>query len=743
MIVYARRLIAAAALFAGLAASPLASAQGTRQWTTDRYDEFQRGTQDGIALRSDGRLEAGLAVAKLYTASESYIWALAQGPKGAVYAGLGGSAGGAAAVVRIAADGTAEKIFSGKEIGVQAVKAAPDGTVFAATSPGGRVYRLDRLGARPGTDKVVFDPEATSERPKYLWDMAVAADGTLYVATGAPAAVYRLAPDSTTPDLLFRTADLHIRSLLLTSAGVLWAGSDGAGVIYRLDTRHPGAKPFAAYAAAHREITSLATDGSGAIYAAAVGAKGPGSLPPLPVTGAVGVSITLLQPGSTSAAGSNSVVPDGSEIDRIAPDGTPQRLLSLKDDVIYALLVHKGQVLAATGNRGRVYRIDPAIAGRFSEVAHTEAGQATVLADGPAGLLAGTSNSGSVVRLQDEPPKPVYISEVFDAGQYARWGRAETQTDGRGAEFSVRTGNVPGAAQGWSDWIPLVASGDARGLPEGRYAQWRAALLPSGAVSSVTLNYLPRNVAPVVDDVVVATGARITSTVSPQQPATVQVVFPSGNAAAAQAINLVQQETSTSPLTAQKDRNGIVIRWAAHDDNNDDLTFAVSYRSPGETTWRLLKDKISDRFLSFDASLLPDGRYEAKVTASDAPVHTDAETLSGDRVSALFTVDTTPPVPGPLHAHLEQGAVLWTFEAHDATSPIAHAEFSIDAGPWQYVEPVGGLSDALSEQYEVRSPLPAKMPAEPATRAGSTEHTLAVRVYDRAENMSSVKTVVR
>ena len=78
---------------------------------------------------------------------------------------------------------------------------------------------------------------------------------------------------------------------------------------------------------------------------------------------------------------------------------------------------------------------------------------------------------------------------------------------------------------------------------------------------------------------------------------------------------------------AQKDKSGVTVRWAAHDDNGDDLMFAVWYRGVGERNWRLLKDKISEKFFSFDASLLPDGRYEAKVVASDAPVHNDAERL--------------------------------------------------------------------------------------------------------------------
>ncbi len=153
----------------------------------------------------------------------------------------------------------------------------------------------------------------------------------------------------------------------------------------------------------------------------------------------------------------------------------------------------------------------------------------------------------------------------------------------------------------------------------------------------------------------------------------------------------------------------MTVRWAAHDDNGDDLMFAVWYRGVGEKNWRLLKDKISDRFLSFDSALLPDGSYEVKVVASDAPDHTDAETLTGERVSGEFVVDTTPPVPGALMAAMVAGRrrrSMRRFQAKDATSPIAHAEYSVDAGPWQYLEPVGRVSDSLEEQYDFTAAVP-------------------------------------
>ena len=256
------------------------------------------------------------------------------------------------------------------------------------------------------------------------------------------------------------------------------------------------------------------------------------------------------------------------------------------------------------------------------------------------------------------------------------------------------------------------------------------------------LNYLQKNVAPVVDDVVVQPGARVQASVPQMQNQTVQVNFPAPSAGSTQ---MFVPDANAQPLQAQKDRTAVTVRWAAHDDNGDDLMFAVWYRGVGEKNWRLLKDKISDKFLSFDASLLPDGRYEAKVVASDAPVHTDAEALTGERVSGEFVVDTTPPVPGILTAALFAGVgpgkIHAVFSAKDATSPIEHAEYSVDAGPWQYLEPVGRVSDSLEERYDFVADVPAANETEQVTDA--REHVIAVRVYDREENVVTAKAVVR
>jgi hypothetical protein len=134
-----------------------------------------------------------------------------------------------------------------------------------------------------------------------------------------------------------------------------------------------------------------------------------------------------------------------------------------------------------------------------------------------------------------------------------------------------------------------------------------------------------------------------------------------------------------------------------------------------------------------------------RVVASDAASHSPDDALTDEKESAPFDVDTTPPVISDLAAGNEGGALHVVFRAADAFSPVRRAEYSVDAGEWKFVEPVGQLSDSRTENYDFSVPLPA--PAADAAakkqRRDPDEHVVVVRVYDRYSNMATAKTVVR
>jgi hypothetical protein len=752
---FARILTALAALLTAGGAA-LAAAQGTHLWTQARFEEFEKGTPEGVAIGSDGHLHEGPALHERLTTPSTFVWSVTADKNGTVYLGTGSPA----AVLRVGKDGKSFTLFESKDLSVQVVRIGPDGALYVATLPSGKIYKLDaNATARTEEQKatVIFDASKL-DRPKtgdagvatksddvegadesetkshYIWDMTFDSAGRLYVATGGPAAVYRLDPAKfgDKPEEFFKSDEQHIRALAWDAKGNLIAGSDGSGLVYRINQQGKG---YVLFEAQRREITSLAIAADGTIYAASVGDKSHNPLPPLPVQGIGAITITIVQPGSLQAANASASVPEGTEVYALSEGQAARKVWSSKDDIVYALAAQPDGLLALSGNRGHIFRIQSN--GDYADVAHLEAQQGLCLtrATDPE-VLIGSGNTGKLYTL-GAAEKHEYASDVLDTGAMARFGRIEVEPDSNGYELWTRSGNVEQPVRGWSEWEPLkdgvVTS------PAGRYLQWKAVLSTNAVLGSVGVNYLPVNSAPMVDELVVVPGARLNTQNQAANQQVVNIALPS----ASQGATVTFDAGANTTLQATKDRTAITVRWAAHDDNGDDLTYALFVRGDGEHAWRLLKDELTDKAYSFDATLIPDGGYQVKVVASDAPSHTPGDALTGEKVSDRFEVDTTPPMVTALKA-VEESAqcaqancakpVRVTFDAEDAVSPIAHAEYSLDAGPWKYIDPVGQLSDSKREHYDFRV-----LASAFENKAG--EHLLTVRVYDRYENVGLAKTV--
>jgi len=109
-------------------------------------------------------------------------------------------------------------------------------------------------------------------------------------------------------------------------------------------------------------------------------------------------------------------------------------------------------------------------------------------------------------------------------------------------------------------------------------------------------------------------------------------------------------------------------------------------------------------------------------------------------------IDTTAPRIEGLTASAESNGELHvTFHAIDSFSPIKRAEYSLDAGDWQFVEPAGKLSDAKTEDYDFRIAVATASPSKKKSAAdvAPTDHVVVVRVYDRYDNLGTGKFVVR
>ena len=761
------RILAFSLLLCFFTSFPLLS-EHTRRWRQSTYDEFLKGTAHGVAVRSDGRLELAPKFSLLADADASYLWSVRLDSKGTLYA----AGGSPAKVFRFDGSGKPAVAFESTDLVAQAIAFDSSGALYAATSPDGKVFKVSASGEK----SVFFDPKT-----KYIWDLAFGPDGNLYVATGDKGQVFSVSPDGK-GELFYSSDEAHIRVLAFDAKGNLIAGTEPSGRILRItrtsassskkdaaDSSRGKAEGFVLYETAKKEVTSLAVSADGAIYASAIGEK--------PRIGAPTPNAVITTPQGTTTLTVGGVVSSvqaqpqqpfvpfptllSSSIYRIPADGAPEELWSSRDELVYALgLASDGRLLAGTGNNGALLAIDGR--GVFAQLAKSGSAQITGIARNSSGkIFLCTSNPGKVFSVgPDYEAEGIYESRSFDAQLFSHWGRLEwwsppaatsaktpSHSNEPRLEFFVRSGNTEDPSREWSRWFgPYTKSGSATEAPSARFVQWKAVIhdgRPGDGIDWVSIAYLPRNVAPVIDGIAVQEpGIRAQNPVNLTvgQPATVTLKMPPVPAASS-GISITQNVTTPrfeQPPQGTIQKGYQTVVWTAHDDNEDELRYSVFFRGENEREWKLLKDNLEQKFYSWDTTTLPDGAYYLKIVASDAPSNPPAVALKTERESERFEVDNTPPVIESLEAvaAVTKGgapstiSVIVKFVARDASSSIERAQYSLDGGEWILLAPTSGISDAPEEHYEFTL----------TSAITSGEHTVSVRAFDRFENVGSAKT---
>jgi outer membrane protein assembly factor BamB len=744
----------------------LLHAEHTRRWLETTYEEFLKGTAHGVAVRSDGRLELAPKFTLLADADASYLWSLRLDPRGALYA----AGGSPAKVFRFDNGGKPTIAFESADLVAQSIAFDPKGNLYVGTSPDGKVYRVSSSGEK----SVFFEPKT-----KYIWDIAFGADGVLYVATGDKGQVFAVSPDGK-GELFYASDEAHIRVLAFDVNKNLLAGTEPNGRILRISRSEANSprkdkdsvgEGFVLYETSKREVTSLAVAPDGSVYVAAIGEKQRTISTPSTtiVTSPQGTTTFTSSPGGATGTVSGPISQStpfvafppalSSSVYRLSPEGAPDEIWTSRDEIVYSLgLGADGRVLAGTGNNGALLAIDGH--GVFAQLAKAGSAQITGIVRNAAGkVFLCTANPGKVFSVGPEyEPQGSFESRSFDAQLFSQWGRLDwwgpapaatsdslksTKSSGEPRlEFFVRSGNTEDPGKEWSRWFgPYSKPGSVVETPSARFFQWRAVIhdgRPGDGINWVSLAYLPRNVAPVIDAIVLEDpGVRGQSTTiisSGQVPSVALKMPPTPNTP-----GIFISQTSTPPKFEQppqgfREKGYQTAVWSAHDDNDDELRFSVYYRGEGEREWKLLKDNLEQKFYAWDTTSLPDGAYYLKIVVSDAPSNPPAVALKAERESERFEVDNTPPVIDHLEAHsaaertANAASVVVKFTAHDSSSSIERAQYSIDGGDWILLAPIGNVGDAPAENYEFT-----------LNELHAGEHTIAVRAYDRFENVGSAK----
>ncbi len=738
-------VLAMAALFVLLA--PGALAVTAQIWRVRDRAEFLKGEPHGVAFSADGSIRLSPRLDLLHESTRPYIWAIAPGPRGSLYA----AAGNDGAILKIQADGRSEVFFQVEEPEVHSLAVDAAGNLYAGSAPGGRIYRIGPDGKRAWVCE-------TGEH--YVWALAFDSRGRLYAATGSEGRV--LAVDAQgRAQTFFDSAETHIRALAFDAGGDLIVGTDGHGLVFRIT---PAGEASVLYDAPLREIVALALRPDGWIYAAVVGETG--RTPPRPSmpapSPAPSPSPTPQQPeegGAPAGAPPQGVerpspvqaeqrVPIGMEgkVLAIAPDGYGRELWSGTQEAILSLVLDPGgDLLMGSSIQGKIYALqrDETV----SELARITSGQVTALlrldaggsaaaggSGGPASTIAvAGSNLGTVHLLRPGHAQVgSYESRVFDAKTFAIWGRAHWRAEApRRTDLGLRArcGNTEDPDRTWSDWGPSVTdpNGSLLACPASRFLQFRLEMSTKDpsltpVVREVTIAYLPRNLPPEIRKLEIHPPG-----VSFQETAA---------GGAENRPPTAEGEGPTRRKPKPQSRRGFEpgarsITWQSTDPNEDDLLFDISYRAVDEKVWKQVRTRVDEEFVTFDGTALPDGTYVVRIVGTDAPSNAVDEVLTVEKISDQFEVDNTPPRVEAARAQVATGAIRLTFRAVDSFSLVREAAWSLDAGPWNPANPVDGLADSADESYDLTLPFP-----------GRGEHSIVVRATDTTGNSGSGRALI-
>jgi hypothetical protein len=681
-------------------------------WRQEGSAAFAKHHREGVVISDQGRVRLGQALLPTGPLAAERVWDLARAKDGTVYAATGDSGKvfrqstkqGAAWTVALDASDTQ----------ALSLAATPEGKVFVGTGPSGQVME-------------VTDPQHLASRldPKvqYIWDLAADTHGNLFAATGPTGQLWKRSRDGKWT-LVFDSKATHLLCVALANDGTAYTGSDGEGLIYKVTS---DGKVSVLYDAPQAEVRSLLVAPDGSLYAGtAVEAGGGGNRPaPLfslqpsaireqgpvfhaaPTRFALGrqgriVQVRSVQPPSRPrsqappAAGSAApkpISPGDNAVYRIDPEGVAREIFRAKA-LVFALCWCEDRLLVGTGPDGLLYEVRDRGA-ESTPVAKLDNGQIlSLLAEPGGGVLLGTGDPGSVVKLSSGSVKQgELISEVHDTKLLSRFGalswRAEVPA-GTSIAVSVRTGNVGEPDETWSAWsTEQTDSSTARAeSPPGRFVQYRVKLASrdperTPELSSVALSYRSSNLPPEI-------------------------------------AKLEVPDVSAGDGTARQAR--LNVRWDVTDPNDDELSYTVQVRKEGWPSWiTLTETPITEKSYAWDTTTFPSGFYRLRLVVSDRPSNSPDDALSRDRESPSFIVDHEPPQVAVTPRERKALIVLT-----DNLTRLAKADYALDGGPWTPLFPDDGLFDTLREQVTLS--LPELKPGV---------HLLMVRATDAAGNTGS------
>ena len=702
----------------------------TRNFRLTSYKDFDEGEAKGTLLTSGGDVLPGVDAQRAEIAELLAYSALRVDDT--VYVGTGDQG----AIWAARNKDKPRKIAKLDGVLVSALASAKGGHLFAAVTPGGKIFIVDKLGEKDARVRELVKLDA-----EHVWALVWDEEKkVLYAATGPNGKLFAidvsdLEKPSAKARVIWSSGDKHLLSMVRGEDGSLLVGSADQAILYRVKPQSGAAEVRVLHDFEGDEVRAIVRD-KGVTYVAVNDFKGQGlpmlsalasksSRAPAPAaggsaSGGTGAALGAALGGGLGSLGAMSM-PASRErkgkgaVYRVDDDGRTEQLHALSDGYFTALARDaEGTLWEAAGSNGRVYQVRSEGANRTIATALDLPERQVLFLDlRPGDPVLGTGDAAALYHLSASPKDAVYISKALDSAFFARWGKIRYA--GSGVELSTRSGNTQKPDATWSAWqtlggTELRSDGGAGRVqsPSGRFVQVKARLASAKSVlHELTAYYLPQN-----------QRARVTEIIVGEEPSTTRKL-----------LSLQRSPRGHSSV--------IKLKWKTENPDEDELAYRVSFREEADPSWHLIggPDPLTKAEVEWNTEPLPDGNYLLRVIASDERANAKEDALEHTLVSSPVLVDNRKPEVGPIDVSFPSvakgqaivGVVNGT--AKDLASPITELAYSLDGGDWSPVAPKDGVFDDLEEAFTMKLP----------SSIASGSHTLAVRAVDSAENIGAAQ----
>lgn len=747
-----------AILFIWCLLSLSALAVSTKSIRDGSYDLFSQGELEGMALSSEGYLLPTYAHETLGNADAPIVWDALRESDTTLLAATGHEG----RLMRLIDATTSETVLKVDDPELTALIRVQDG-VLAAGAPSGNLY------------KVTTDDAATTYatlEASFVWRLLAAPDGRIWAATGPEGKLFRFDPRESEPEIE-EVADLPSANLLdlyfdeqgvLGERGMLYVGGQDPGWLYRINPE--GGDVEVVYNSGAEEIRAIeAFDFGLALALNTERAPSPNAL-----------RMTMrMNGGQQAAAGGDAAAAQAqaqqsqqleaafaksqgnygaprSEIVILSPDGFARKLWTAPERPIHDLADAPGKALfAAAGSNGRLFEIDEK-GNHIVAVDVREDHLLRILSDADRYLVTAARNGLVFSVDSSRTDRAEYLSRAVDAGTPVQWGLAHWSgrfADAGKVSIAFRLGNSGDLqSEYWSPWSDeqTITAEEPVALPGAvaRFLQYKLIVEPEASKHQpLRTDYLEfffkeTNARPELANIQVQGTA-------PQQ-AQRNARARAAQAAQQQQAQAAQQQQAASGGVNRPNGNGqpqildtearsnpmqLVISWQAADPNQDAMIFKIYYRAEDETAWKVINDEWQQPKLPLDVSGVADGRYRFKIEATDAPDNIPGEELVAEAVSDQVIIDNTAPRFESVAHSVKSRRAYIEFEVVDELSLVASVQMDIDNGEARPLVPTDRIFDEQRERFEWRT-----RDLEPG------EHTITLIATDRSGNSKVQKIVV-